>query len=51
MASGAPNIRAVRAEKGPRKGYRLAITWKGGADLSDHLANYQSLAPPVLEFV
>jgi DNA-binding XRE family transcriptional regulator len=49
VAGDAPNIRAVRAEKGPRKGDRVAITWKGGAeslvDLSDHLANYQSLVP------
>lgn len=49
MASDAPNIRAVRAEKGPRKGCRVAITWKGGAeslvDLGDHLAKYRSLAP------
>jgi hypothetical protein len=45
MVGAAPNIRAVRAEKGRS----VAITWKGGAEsmvnLAEHLAKYRSLAP------
>ena len=45
MAGDAPNIRAVRTEKGRS----VAITWRGGAEslvnLAEHLAKYRSLAP------
>ena|SRR5579883_392218 len=45
MAAEAPNIRAIRADKGRS----VVITWKGGAespvDLSRHIASYAALAP------
>ncbi len=45
MASEAPNVKAVRAEKDRH----LVITWKGGAeavvDVSKHLAEYAIFTP------